>query len=666
MGKQRRSRRLLVLVPLPFQGHINPMLQLGSILHSKGFSITVVHTVFNSPSPPNHREFCFVSIPDNLSEQVISSGNLVVLISLLNLNCQVPFHECLVKMVEQVEEEKEEIACIIYDEFMYFSEAAAKHVKLPSIILRTTCASTYIPRSAILQLKAEGILTSQVSGRRTSIQGTPDLDCTYLIMALESLILENYYYFFNIGSTSQDLVPGLHPLRFKDLPVSKFGTPENFLQLMSNICKTRTSSAVIWNTVDVLEQSSLEKIQEQCQVRIFPIGPLHKVAPPSSSSLIKEDTSCITWLDKQIQNSVLYVSLGSVASIDKNELVEMAWGLADSKQPFLWVIRPGSVDDLGWNKLLPEGFIEAVEENGCIVKWAPQKEVLAHGAVGGFWTHCGWNSTLESISEGVPMICKPCFGDQRVNARYVSHEWRIGLQLENMFERGEIERAVKRLMVDKEGEALRQRAKILKEMVALCTRERGSSYNSLNQFTRNEFCLESKSTIGVEFATKTLQVEGKTVKAQIWDTAGQERYRAITSAYYRGAVGALLVYDITKRQTFDNVQRWLRELRDHADSNIVIMMVGNKSDLKHLRAVSEEDGHALAEKEGLSFLETSALEATNIEKAFQTILNEIYHIISKKALAAQEAAASTTLPGQGTTINVADASGNTKKGCCST
>ncbi|KAK2642196.1 hypothetical protein Ddye_023959 [Dipteronia dyeriana] len=188
--------------------------------------------------------------------------------------------------------------------------------------------------------------------------------------------------------------------------------------------------------------------------------------------------------------------------------------------------------------------------------------------------------------------------------------------------------------------------------------------NILSRFTRNEFCLESKSTIGVEFATRTLQVEGKTVKAQIWDTAGQERYRAITSAYYRGAVGALLVYDITKRQTFDNVQRWLRELRDHADSNIVIMMAGNKSDLNHLRAVQEEDGHSLAEREGLSFLETSALEATNIEKAFQTILTEIYHIISKKALAAQQATANISIPGQGTTINVND-TGNVKKGCCS-
>lgn len=163
-----------------------------------------------------------------------------------------------------------------------------------------------------------------------------------------------------------------------------------------------------------------------------------------------------------------------------------------------------------------------------------------------------------------------------------------------------------------------------------------------------------------------IQVEGKTVKAQIWDTAGQERYRAITSAYYRGAVGALLVYDITKRQTFDNVQRWLRELRDHADSNIVIMMAGNKSDLNHLRAVATDDAQSLAEREGLSFLETSALEAYNVEKAFQTILHDIYHIMSRKALAAQEAAKST--PGlQGTTINVTNMSGNMEKKttCCS-
>lgn len=118
--------------------------------------------------------------------------------------------------------------------------------------------------------------------------------------------------------------------------------------------------------------------------------------------------------------------------------------------------------------------------------------------------------------------------------------------------------------------------------------------NLLSRFTRNEFNLDSKSTIGVEFATRSIQIDNKTIKAQIWDTAGQERYRAITSAYYRGAVGALLVYDISKSLSFENVTRWLKELRDHADSNIVIMLVGNKTDQRHLRAVPTDDGKNFA------------------------------------------------------------------------
>lgn len=156
--------------------------------------------------------------------------------------------------------------------------------------------------------------------------------------------------------------------------------------------------------------------------------------------------------------------------------------------------------------------------------------------------------------------------------------------------------------------------------------------NLLSRFTRNEFNLESKSTIGVEFATRSIQVDGKTIKAQIWDTAGQERYRAITSAYYRGAVGALLVYDIAKHLTYENVERWLKELRDHADNNIVIMLVGNKSDLRHLRAVPTDEAKAFAEKNNLSFIETSALDSTNVETAFQNILTEIYKIVSQKQI----------------------------------
>ncbi|KAF4386529.1 hypothetical protein G4B88_006785 [Cannabis sativa] len=188
--------------------------------------------------------------------------------------------------------------------------------------------------------------------------------------------------------------------------------------------------------------------------------------------------------------------------------------------------------------------------------------------------------------------------------------------------------------------------------------------NLLSRFTRNEFSLESKSTIGVEFATRSIQVDDKVVKAQIWDTAGQERYRAITSAYYRGAVGALLVYDVTRHVTFENVERWLKELRDHTDANIVVMLVGNKADLRHLRAISTEDATAFAERENTFFMETSALESLNVENSFTEVLTQIYRVVSKKALDIGDDPAA--LP-KGQTISVGkdDVSAVKKVGCCS-
>lgn len=284
------------------------------------------------------------------------------------------------------------------------------------------------------------------------------------------------------GSTLHDPVPELHPLRFKDLPISRLGDLEAFSQILVNMYKKKFSSPIIWNTMDCLEQSSLTQRQQQLQVPFFPIGPLHKLAPPSSSSLLEEDSSCITWLDKQSPKSVIYVSWGSLACMDAKDLAEVAWGLANSNQPFLWVVRPGSVRGSQWIEQLPETFMDTVGERCHIVKWAPQKEVLGHRAVGGFWSHCGWNSTLESISEGVPMICRPYSGDQRVNTRYISHVWKVGLELESdELERVEIERAVRRLMVDGEGEEMRQRAMELKEKVEICTSEGGSSNRALKE-----------------------------------------------------------------------------------------------------------------------------------------------------------------------------------------
>lgn len=150
--------------------------------------------------------------------------------------------------------------------------------------------------------------------------------------------------------------------------------------------------------------------------------------------------------------------------------------------------------------------------------------------------------------------------------------------------------------------------------------------NLLSRFTRNEFNAESKTTIGVEFATRNVQIRGKTVRAQIWDTAGQERYRAITSVYYRGAVGALVLYDITKPATFENLDKWISELKEHADPCVCIMIVGNKTDLRSQRVVSTEEGRLLAEKYRYSFIETSALDASNVGEAFNNLLVDIFNI----------------------------------------
>ena len=153
--------------------------------------------------------------------------------------------------------------------------------------------------------------------------------------------------------------------------------------------------------------------------------------------------------------------------------------------------------------------------------------------------------------------------------------------------------------------------------------------NLLSRFTTNEFNIESKSTIGVEFATRTIEVEGKKIKAQIWDTAGQERYRAITSAYYRGAVGALIVYDISKSSTYENCNHWLAELKENADDNVAVGLIGNKSDLAHLRAVPTEEAKNFALENQLLFTETSALNSENVDLAFRELITAIYQMVSR-------------------------------------
>ena len=148
--------------------------------------------------------------------------------------------------------------------------------------------------------------------------------------------------------------------------------------------------------------------------------------------------------------------------------------------------------------------------------------------------------------------------------------------------------------------------------------------NIMNKYLKNQFKEDSRATVGVEFGSKQFVIDNRKIKAQIWDTAGQERYRAVTNAYYKGAKGAFIVYDITRKDSFDSVDRWVSDIMSASDKNLTIILIGNKCDLEDQRQVSKEQGAEKAKSFQLAFLETSALSGENLEKGFNMLLNEIY------------------------------------------
>ncbi|KAL6977393.1 hypothetical protein U1Q18_026192 [Sarracenia purpurea var. burkii] len=423
---RRQRRRQLILFPLPLQGHINPMLQLADILHSKGgFSITVIHTRFNSPAASKFPHFTFVPISDGLSETEASTADVITLISKLNINLVAPLRDCLAGLLlsDDVSEEpspRPPIVCLITDAMWHFSQSVANEFEIPRIVLRTSSVSSFLVFAAFPLLRERGYLSKQED-------------------QLESPVVE------------------LPPLKVKDLPTITTRDSEDVHKLIEGMVREiKASSGLIFNSSEELEHPALITARQDFPVPIFPLGPFHKRVSgiSSTTSLLAQDTSFISWLDTQAPNNL----------------------------PFLWVVRPGSVRGSEWFEPLPDEVTAAISgggrgPRGFIVKWAPQQEVLAHPATGGFWTHNGWNSTLESICEGVPMICSPFFGDQMVNARYVSEVWGIGLRLgrEGGMVRGAVEKMTRRVMVEREGEEMRERIFGLKEKMKICVEHGGSS-----------------------------------------------------------------------------------------------------------------------------------------------------------------------------------------------
>ncbi|KAL4587681.1 hypothetical protein LXL04_000555 [Taraxacum kok-saghyz] len=278
------------------------MLQLGSYLHSKGFSITIAQSEYNRPDPSNHPDFHFILMSENLSGTGVSSG-FIQFLQALNDNCRPHIEKHVIQMINtQKEKSEKESIVIIYDNLMFCAGSLAGDLGLPSIILRSSCAA-FVPAYRIIpQLHQEG---------RFPIK----------------------------DSMLQEIIPEFHPFRYKDLPF--IGIPiQQSLQMISMMNPKTPPVALIFNTLEFLEQSTLTQVRDLYQIPIFTIGPLHKTSPIPSTSFLNEDSTCIPWLDKQSPKSVIYVSLGSLATIDAKVATKMAWGLAKSNQPLLWVVRP--------------------------------------------------------------------------------------------------------------------------------------------------------------------------------------------------------------------------------------------------------------------------------------------------------------------------------------
>lgn len=286
-------------------------------------------------------------------------------------------------------------------------------------------------------------------------------------------------------------------LRRRDLPhfcLVDYKIDPNFLATLKEIERIPHAHGLILNTFNDLDGPFLSCIGSYSS-KTYAIGPVHlhlktrlvaqhTTSLLSSNSLWEEDQSSIKWLDAQPMGSVIYVSFGSLIVASREEILEFWHGLLNSKVRFLWVLRPNILKGNEIDYKFMKDHVDGCQENGYIVSWAPQKKILAHQAIGGFLTHSGWNSTMESIVEGKPMICWSHNVDQRVNSRLVEKFWKIGLDMKDTCDRSTIERMIKDLMGTKRNE-FKKSADNLSKLAKVSVGDGGSSNNDLEALIKD-------------------------------------------------------------------------------------------------------------------------------------------------------------------------------------
>ncbi|XP_058773233.1 7-deoxyloganetin glucosyltransferase-like isoform X2 [Vicia villosa] len=436
-----------VLIPYPAQGHINALLKLAKLLHLRGFHITFVNTEYNHKRLLKSRgpkafdgliDFTFETIPDGLTP-MDGDGDVTQDVRSLCQSILNNFHQFFDELLAKLHESATSghippVTCLVSDSFMPFTVDSAEEHALPIVLFSPCSACFLLSNYHVPKLFQNGVL--------------PLKDESYLINGYLDTIVDW-------------------------IPVEMTG-------------RYQRASAIIFNTSDELERDIMNALSSILP-SLYTIGPLASFLNQSpqnrliflESNLWEEDTNCLEWLELKDHESVVYVNFGSVTVMTEEKLLEFAWGLANSKKPFLWIITPDLV--IGGTVVLSSEFVNEISDRGLIASWCPQEKVLNHPSVGGFLTHCGWNSTTESVCAGVPMLCWPFLTDQPPNSRLICNEWEIGIEIVTNVKREEVEKLVNELMVGEKGKEMRKRAMELKKKVEEETRPGGSSYINLDQ-----------------------------------------------------------------------------------------------------------------------------------------------------------------------------------------
>lgn len=466
----------VVCIPFPAQGHVNPFMNLAKLLHARGFHITMVYTEFNhsrllrSKGPEalkNYPGFRFETIPDGVPPSNPNATQSVTeLLYYTKKHSVVPLRDLIVKLNSNPD--LPPVSCIISDGIMAFSIKVARELGIPEIQFWTASTCGLVAYMQFVELVKKGIF--------------PLKD--------EKNVTNGY-----LENTALEWIPGMKHMRLKDMPNFVRSTdPEDiaFNRWLEEAQDILTADAIVFNTFYDFESEVLDTVTSVFpKNNIFNLGPLTtlcKALPANEDastrpSLWKENTECLRWLDSQKPDSVIFINFGSIAVMTADDFDEFAWGLANSGHPFLWIVRPDVVKGKN-SATLSDKFLEATKDRGMIAQWCPQEKVLAHPSVGAFLTHSGWNSTLEGICGGVPMLCWPFFAEQQVNCRYACTTWGIGLEISSNVKREELEGLVREMMEGENGKVMRNKAVEWKKKseIACSASKGGSSYVDLERF----------------------------------------------------------------------------------------------------------------------------------------------------------------------------------------